>query len=71
MSEENEDSVYLTGVEVSKILGLSRQTLLALRKKGVLEGYKQGSKLLYSADNVRAFLSNRTSIIKLPIGAQQ
>jgi len=71
MIEENEDSVYLTGAEVSKILGLSRQTLLALRKKGALEGYKQGSKLLYSADNVRAFLNNRTTIIKLPAGAQQ
>jgi excisionase family DNA binding protein len=71
MIEENEDSVYLTGAEVSKILGLSRQTLLALRKKGALEGYKQGSKLLYCAENVRAFLNNRTTIIKLPIGAQQ
>jgi excisionase family DNA binding protein len=69
--EEDNEVVYLTGAEVSKILGLSRQTLLALRKKGALEGYKQGSKLLYSSDNVRAFLSNRTTITKLSTGVQQ
>ena len=71
MIEEDNEVVYLTGVEVSKILGLSRQTLLALRKKGVLEGYKQGSKLLYSSDNVRAFLCSRSTITKLSTGVQK
>jgi excisionase family DNA binding protein len=69
--EKDNEVVYLTGAEVSKILGLSRQTLLALRKKGALEGYKQGSTLLYSSDNVRAFLSNRTTITKLSTGVQK
>ena len=69
--EEDNEVVYLTGAEVSKILGLSRQTLLLLRKKGALEGYMQGSKLLYSSDNVRAFLGNRTTITKLATGVQQ
>ena len=68
---ENEEIVYLTGAEVSKILGLSRQTLLALRKKGVLEGYSQGSKLVYSAANVKEFLQSRTTITKLKSGVQQ
>ena len=69
--KETEEFVYLTGAEVSKILGLSRQTLLALRKKGVLEGYSQGSKLVYSATNVKAFLQSRTAITKLKSGVQQ
>jgi excisionase family DNA binding protein len=67
----DEEVVYLTGAEVSKILGLSRQTLLALRKKGALEGYSQGSKLMYSAANVKEFLQSRTTITKLQSGVQQ
>jgi excisionase family DNA binding protein len=66
--EDNNEVVYLTGEEVSKILGLSRQMLLRLRKQGAIEGYKQGSKLLYSSENIKAFLNSRTTITKLPQG---
>jgi len=63
----DEDKVYLTVTEVSKILGLSRQTLLKLRKAGALDTYYQGNKLRYDADNVKAFLVSRTEIKKHPI----
>jgi excisionase family DNA binding protein len=63
-------TVYLTGLEVASLLGLSRQTLLALRKKGVLEGYRQGPRLLYSADNVTEFLNSRNEITKLQSGVK-
>ena len=64
---ENNEQVFLTGAEVSKILGLSRQSLLKLRKLGTLDTYLQGGKkLLYSADNVSAFLSLQSAIIKQP-----
>jgi hypothetical protein len=66
--EENNEQDFLTGAEVSKILGLSRQSLLKLRKLGTLDTYHQGGKkLLYSADNVRAFLSVKNAITKQPI----
>lgn len=62
------EQVFLTEIEVCKILGLSRQTLLKLRKVGTLDTYRQGGKiLLYSADNVSAFLSLQSAIIKQPI----
>jgi len=63
----DEEKVYLTETEVSKILGLSRQTLLKLRKAGALDTYYQGKKLLYDADNVKAFLVSRTEIKKHPV----
>lgn len=68
MSEEKNNEQFLTEAEVSKILGLSRQTLLKLRKEGALDTYRQGGKsLLYSADNVRAYLSVKNAITKQPI----
>ena len=66
--EENNEQVFLTGAEVSKILGLSRQSLLKLRKLGTLDTYRQGgTKLMYSAANVRDFLSAKNTITKQPI----
>lgn len=66
--EENNEQTFLTEDEVSKILGVSRQTLLKLRKVGALDTYRQGGKkLLYNADNVRAYLSVKNAITKQPI----
>lgn len=66
--EVGDGQVFLTETEVCKILGLSRQTLLKLRKEGALDTYRQGGKsLLYSADNVRAYLSVKNAITKQPI----
>lgn len=61
MSElDNSEQVFLTGAEVSKILGLSKQTLLKLRKVGALDTYTSGnSRVVYCAENVKAFLQSR------------
>lgn len=60
MSEINNEQVFLTGTEVSKILGLSKQTLLKLRKVGALDTYTLGnSRVVYCAANVKAFLQSR------------
>lgn len=68
-----EQIVYLTSEEVSKILGVSRQTLLKLRKKGALEGFSKEGKIgiLYDAEAVKTLLQARTTITKLPSGVQQ
>lgn len=68
-----EQNVYLTSAEVSKILGVTRQTLLSLRKKGVLEGFsKEGHNgVLYNAQAIKDLLQSRTTITKLPSGVQQ
>jgi prophage antirepressor-like protein len=65
--QEGDEKVYLTETEVSKILGLSRQTLLKIRKAGALDTYYRGKKLLYESENVKAFLISRTEIKKHPV----
>lgn len=72
MSTE-EQIVYLTTEETSKILGVSRQTLLKLRKKGILEGFSKGGQvgIHYKAEAIKALLQSRSTITKLPSGVQQ
>ena len=67
-----EEEVFLTSAEVKKILSVSSQTLLRLRRSGSLDTYYQGmgddvptnARPVYSAENVRAFLESRGKIIK-------
>lgn len=67
MIDEETDQVYLTGKEVSKILGLSRSSLHRLRQSGALETYFMGGKsVLFREDNVRDLLTKRTTITKQP-----
>ena len=67
MVDEETDQVYLTGKEVSKILGLSRSSLHRLRQSGALETYFMGGKsVLFREDNVRDLLTKRTTITKQP-----
>lgn len=67
MIDEETDQVYLTGKEVSKILGLSRATLHRLRRSGALETYFMGGRsVLFREDNVRDLLTKRTTITKQP-----
>ena len=67
MIDEETDQVYLTGKEVSKILGLSRSSIQRLRKSGALETYFMGGKsVLFREDNVRDLLTKRTTITKQP-----
>jgi excisionase family DNA binding protein len=67
MIDEESDQVYLTGKEVSKILGLSRSSLHRLRQSGALETYFMGGKsVLFREDNVRDLLTKRTTITKQP-----
>jgi len=67
MIDKDSDQVYLTGKEVSKILGLSTKTLYLLRKSGALETYRKGGRdILYSESNVREFLTKRNTITKQP-----
>jgi excisionase family DNA binding protein len=67
MIDKESDQVYLTGKEVSKILGLSRSSLHRLRQSGALETYFMGGKnVLFREDNVRDLLTKRTTITKQP-----
>ena len=67
-----EEEVFLTSAEVKKILSVSSQTLLRLRRSGRLDTYYQGmgdvvptnARPVYSAENVRAFLESRDRITK-------
>jgi hypothetical protein len=70
----DEEEVFLTGAEVSKILGLSSRTLRRLRQAGALDTYYKGvqstthtnARPVYSATNVADFLRLRNTITKQP-----
>jgi|APGre2960657373_1045057.scaffolds.fasta_scaffold02191_5 excisionase family DNA binding protein len=67
MVDEETDQVYLTGKEVSKILGVSRDTLYRLRKSGALDTYRKGGRnVLYNAADVKELLTKRNTITKQP-----
>ena len=67
MIDEESDQVYLTGKEVSKILGLSRSSLHRLRQSGALDTYRKGGKnVLYNAADVKELLTKRNTITKQP-----
>jgi len=67
-----EEEVFLTGAEVSKILGLSSRTLRRLRQTGALDTYYRGlysatsnnTRPVYSATNVAEFLRLKNTITK-------
>ena len=65
MEEQNDEDVYLTTDQVMKILGLSRQSISRLRLTNVLTAYRQGTKYLSSAKEVKALLTQRTTIVKI------
>jgi hypothetical protein len=65
MEEQNDEDVYLTTDQVMKILGLSRQSISRLRLTNVLTTYRQGTKYLSSAKEVKALLTQRTTIVKI------
>jgi hypothetical protein len=68
----DEEEVFLTGAEVSKILGLSSRTLRRLRQAGALDTYYKGvrstivtnERPVYSATNVAEFLRLKNTITK-------
>lgn len=63
----DEEEVFLTGAEVSKILGLSSRTLRRLRQAGALDTYYKGANtrnLVYSSINVAEFLRLKNIITK-------
>ena len=71
MSEIDEE-VFLTSLEVMKLLKISRQTLLRLRNEGKLDTYHKGGlkgagHLRFSATNVEAFLTKSNTMIKQPV----
>lgn len=65
MEPQDDEDVYLTTDQVMKILGLSRQSISRLRLTGVLTTYRQGTKYLSSAKEVKALLTQRTAIVKI------
>jgi excisionase family DNA binding protein len=54
---EPESNGYLTRQETSKLLRISLPTLNELTKKGVLKGYRIGSRVLYRHSEVENSLS--------------
>lgn len=63
----DEEEVFLTGAELSKILGVSLRTLRRLRQAGALDTYYKGANtrnLVYSSINVAEFLRLKNTITK-------
>ncbi len=54
--KRNEDDIFLTRKDVSKLLKISLPTLSNLTKEGKLAGYRLGGRVLYRKEDVIASL---------------
>lgn len=64
--EEEGGEVFLTSQQVIKLLGISLQSLVRIRKTGKLPTYTRGCNVFFSAEDVKTLLQERTTIIKQP-----
>ena len=62
---------YLTELEVRENLGLTRQSCYNLRKSGVLTSHYVGGKVRYSANEIEAFVLDKTTPKTLPVGSNK
>jgi len=65
MEPQDDEEVFLTTKQVMGILNCSRQYISKLRNTGKLSSYRRGNEYLLSANEVKALISKKTTIVKL------
>ena len=57
MSEHNESYIYISADQLARMLNMSRGTIYAMRRKGILpEGVKLGNSRRWNLAEIKSFL---------------
>jgi len=62
LAQSNDDRMLISQRETARLLGVTDRTVFSLRKSGELPFIKLGSRVLFSRDDLAAFVAKKRQI---------